>query len=160
MTFASHEATQKTPSSNISAEPTTVLAWTVHLGRQRPIAFLRVAACVAFTFVCGAFVFHSALLALLPAAALLLSVSEYWLPVRYSLNAKGASAKWGLMALEIPWTDVRHAYLTTDGIKLSPLRVKGSRVESLRGVFVRFGDNKDAVVEAVRVLRGKAGSNA
>ena len=74
--------------------------------------------------------------------------------MRYTLTPQSASARHGLTLLEIRWADVRHAYLTDEGIKLSPLSAKNSRFEALRGVFLRFDDgNKDAVIAAVRRFR-------
>jgi hypothetical protein len=180
MPFASHEAPEHNPSSVIPAaatqsqsgshtlaahnqsgsasasEQAAELEWTVHLIRQRPAAAWRIAVCFLATLAFGTVVFGSVLPALLLGTALLLSVSEYWLPVRYTLGPSGARSRWGLVTLEMPWSDVRHAYLTDEGIKLSPLTVPGSRMESLRGVFLRFGDNKDLVIETVRALRERS----
>jgi len=160
MTFASQEAAKTTPSSAIPHDSQANLEWTVHLIKERPAAVARIAACFVATIFCGLFLFHSLLLAMLPAIALLLSVSEYWLPVRYTLTAKGATARWGLVLLEIAWADVRHAYLTADGIKLSPLERSGSRMESLRGIFLRFSDNRHEVIAAVRTLRERKDADA
>ena len=100
--------------------------------------------------------FRSFWLGLLPMLALLFYLSEYVFPIRYTLTPQSASARCGLSVLEIRWADVRHAYLTDDGIKLSPLAAKNSRFESLRGVFLRFGpNNQDAVTDAVRRLRAE-----
>jgi hypothetical protein len=141
----------------LASKQDAALEWTVHLIRKRPAAAARIVVCFLATLFFGAVVFNSAALALLPATALLLSVSEYWLPVRYTLDSSGAKSRWGLVSLEISWTDVRHAYLTDEGIKLSPLAVPGSRMEGLRGVFLRFDDdNKDLVIETVRALRDRS----
>ncbi len=102
--------------------------------------------------------FQSLLVALLPPVILMLSLSEFFFPVRHRLTAKSAHVQHGLTVLEIRWADVRHAYLTADGVKLSPLRVKNARWEPLRGVFLRFDDgNRDQVIAAVRRLREEAG---
>ena len=112
--------------------------------------------CWPFLF-SGCALFHSFWLGLLPMLALLLSLSEYIFPIRYTLTAQSASARCGLSVLEIRWADVRHAYLTDDGIKLSPLSAKNSRFESLRGVFLRFGDgNQEAIMAAVRSFQGES----
>jgi hypothetical protein len=116
---------------------------------------------LAAVFLLSLCLFRSLWLALVPPAALLLSVSEFLFPVRYALSARGASARHGLTALEIAWADVRHAYLTGDGVKLSPLRARGSRLEPLRGVYLRFGDgNREQVIAAVRRAREGADARA
>ena len=154
---ASYEAPkQHPPSPSIPVDSAVELAWTVHLLKQRPKSAVRIGICLAVTYVCGALVFHDLLLSLLPCAAMLAAVSEYLFPVRYTLDASGAKSRWLVASLEIAWKDVKHAYLTEDGIKLSPLTRKGARMEALRGVYLRFDNNRDDVIEAVRTLRDRS----
>lgn len=150
------------PASVTTAQPgpeqaqETVLAWSVHLIRRQPGRLLRIAAVLLGVFALSLCLFHSFWLALLPTIALLLSLSEFVFPIRYTLTAQSASAQHGLTALEIRWADVKHAYLTAEGVKLSPLRAKNSRFEPLRGVFLRFDDtNREAVIAAVKRLRSE-----
>lgn len=136
----------------------TVLAWSVHLARRDRPRLLRMLLVLALVFALGAWLFGSLLAALLPPLALVLSLSEFFFPVRCRLSATSAHVRHGLTVLEIRWADVRHAYLTPDGVKLSPLRAKNARWEPLRGVFLRFGDaDPDLVAAAVRRLREEAG---
>lgn len=132
------------------------LTWTVHLARRNPAGRARVFACVAAVAFIGLLLFQNLWLSLLPAAAVLFSVSEYVFPATYTLTREKAALRCGLLLLEMPWRDVRHAYLTEDGIKLSPLRVKNARMEALRGIFLRFDDNEEAVTDTVRRLRSEA----
>jgi hypothetical protein len=105
-------------------------------------------------FFASLILFHNIILACLPAAVVVLSISEYLFPIRYTLTKRGATLRCGLTWLEMPWSDVRHAYLTDEGVKLSPLRAKGSRMEPIRGIYLRFStDNREAVIGAVRDLR-------
>ena len=128
----------------------------MHLSAGQPKRQAQLGLVLLAVFILGAALFRSFWPALLPMLALLFSLSEYVFPIRYTLTAQSASARCGLSVLEIRWADVRHAYLTGDGIKLSPLTAKNSRFESLRGVFLRFGDNQDAVTYAVRQFRSEA----
>jgi len=125
------------------------LTWSVHLIRRQPERLPKILGVLCLVFVAGLCLFHSFWLALLPTLAALFSVSEFVFPIRYTLTAKSAAMKCGLTALEIPWSDVRHAYLTDDGIKLSPLRRKNSRMEPLRGIFLRFGEAERVKISAV-----------
>jgi hypothetical protein len=130
------------------------LRWSVHLMKTRPDAVWRIGLCAALAAVLGAILFRSLLLGLVPAAAVLLSLSEFLFPIHYTLSPKGVALKNGLTWLEMPWADVRHAYLAEDGVKLSPLRKKNARMEPLRGIFVRFGEqDPEAVLDVVRRLR-------
>ena len=135
----------------------SVLSWSVHLITRQPERPAQIGAVLLAVFALGLCVFHSLWLSLAPALALLFSLSEFVFPARYTLTPQSAAVRHGLTALEIRWPDVRHAYLTDDGIKLSPLRAKNSRFESLRGVFLRFDDhNREAVIAAVRRFRQEA----
>lgn len=129
----------------------TAFSWSVHLIRRDNGRLPRIAAIVAGTLLLGLCLFHSFWLALAPVLALVFSLSEYLFPVHYSLSAQSAKSQHGLTSLEIRWADVRRAYLTEEGIKLSPLRAKNSRFEPLRGVYLRFDDaNRDEVIAAVK----------
>ena len=130
------------------------LSWSVHLLRREPRRARRLALALAGVFVLSLYLFHSFWLALLPVLAVLLSLSEFVFPVRYTLTSQSAAARHGLTSLEIRWADVRHAYLTEEGVKLSPLRAKNSRSEPLRGVYLRFDEgNREAIIAAVRLCR-------
>ncbi len=133
------------------------LSWSVHLSAGQPKRQAQVSLVLLGVLLLGCAVFRSFWLGLVPTLALLFSLSEYVFPIRYTLTARSASARCGLSVLEISWEAVRHAYLTDAGIKLSPLSVKNSRFESLRGVFLRFGsENEEAIVSAVRRFRSEA----
>jgi hypothetical protein len=130
------------------------LRWSVHLMKARPDATWRIVLCAVLVAIVATVIFRSLLLGLVPAAAIVLTLSEFLFPIHYSLTQKGVVLRNGLTWLEMPWTDVRHAYLAEDGVKLSPLRKKNARLEPLRGIFVRFGDqDREAVLDAVRRLR-------
>ena len=132
----------------------SILSWSVHLITRQPKRLAQIGLILLAVFALGLCVFHSVWLGLAPMLALLFSLSEFIFPVRYTLTPQSAAVRHGLTALEIRWPDVRHAYLTDDGIKLSPLQAKNSPFESLRGVFLRFDDgNRDAVIAAVRRFR-------
>ncbi len=139
------------PITTITSSQEASLSWSVYLLRRHPGHLGRIGAALLGVFALSLCLFHSFWLALLPVAAVLFSLAEFVFPIHYTLTASGASARYGPTALEIRWVDVRHAYLTDEGIKLSPLRVKNSRFEPLRGVFLRFDDtNREAVIAAVR----------
>ena len=134
----------------------SIFSWSVHLIAGEPKRQAQIAAIVLAVFTVGLCLFHSFWLALIPSAALLFSLSEYLFPVRYTVSEQSAAVRHGVTALEIRWADVRHAYLTDDGIKLSPLRTKNSRFEALRGVYLRFDDtNRETVIAVVRRHLGR-----
>lgn len=132
----------------------SALCWSVHLMTGQPKRAAPIALVVLAVIALGLCLFHSLWVSILPALALLFSLSEFLFPVHYTLTDQSASARHGVTLLEIRWADVRHAYLTDDGIKLSPLAARNSRFEALRGVYLRFDDhNREAVIAAVQNLR-------
>src|SRR5665213_120761 len=108
--------------TTITSSQEASLSWSVHLLRRHPGRLTRIGAALLGVFAVSLCLFHSFWLALLPVAAVLFSLSEFVFPIYYTLTALGASARYGPTALEIRWADVRHAYLTDEGVKLSPLR--------------------------------------
>jgi hypothetical protein len=133
------------------------LTWSVHLLRRQSHRLPKIICVLVLVFLSSIWLFHSFWLAMLPTLAALFSVSEFVFPIHYTLTTKSAAMKCGLTALEIQWSDVRHAYLTDEGIKLSPLRRKNSRMEPLRGVFLRFGEaHREEIIAAVTRLRQEA----
>lgn len=140
----------------VSAEP--ILAWKVHLLRQEPRRVLLIAPVVLASLVVSYILFHSLLF---PAVALLLfasALSEYLFPIRFEVTREGASSRTLLGRTTIGWDRVKKYYLDDRGIKLSSLGVTG-RLEAYRGVYLRFGGNRDEVIEAVRRMRDAASSN-
>jgi hypothetical protein len=132
-----------------TAEP--ILTWEVHLLRLNPAKMLVVAPVVAVSTLVAYVLTHSVLL---PVATLFLFVSalaEYLFPVRYELTMRSASVYSLFKRATIEWTKVKKCYLDEYGIKLSPLSVPG-RLESYRGLYLRFGDNRDEVISTVRRL--------
>ena len=113
-----HTETQSLPLANQTDQ--AGFSWTVRLSRRRPEQAAKIGLVILGVFCFGLCFFHSLWLAGLPALALLLSLSEFLFPVRYTLSEHSAAVRYGLSSLEIRWEDVRHAYLTNDGIKLSP----------------------------------------
>ena len=143
-------------SQTLISNQTILLTWRVHLLRGQVKRLPLLGGVGLAVLGMGVLLFHTLLLAALPLLALIMSLSEFLFPCRYTLTVQGARARLGLMTLEIAWADVRHVYVGADGIKLSPLARTGSRMEPLRGVFLRFADNELAVTDMVRRLRQEA----
>jgi hypothetical protein len=82
-----------------------------------------------------------------------LATRDYWLPVRYTVSEKGAAVRYLGAAYDISWERVKYVTVTADGVKLSPLPPR-SRLEPFRGVYLRFADNREQVLEAIAFWRG------
>jgi len=128
-----------------------VLGWTVHLARLYPTKL----ACSIAMIVGVTFVGYWAVGWLGSIAVLLLMIAtlaDFLFPMTFELTSEGATCKMLLKSASISWTDVKRCYLDDFGVKLSPLG-RRSRLEAFRGVYLRFGDNQDEIIEAVKTLR-------
>ena len=132
------------------AEP--ILAWKVHLVRENPAKVLLIAPVLATSLlVCYVFT-HSLVFMAVTFSLLASSLADYLFPVRYEINERGASSRTLLRRTFVEWDRVRKYYLDDHGIKLSTLSRPG-RLEAYRGLYLRFGGNRDEVIEAVRRMR-------
>lgn len=118
-------------------EPTN---WTIHLAARRPLR----AAVVVAIIICGMAGVHllGAHPLIMALAGLLLfgSVAEFLLPVKYTLDEKGAHLRFVGYHRVIPWKRVRRVNISANSIKLSPLSVK-SPLDAYRGVLLRMADS-------------------
>lgn len=96
--------------------------------------------------------FRSAGMGLLALVLLWLATRDYWLPVRYTVDEKGAGVRYLGAAFDIAWERAKYVTVTSDGVKLSPLPPR-SRLEPFRGVYLRFADNRQQVLEAIAFWR-------
>jgi hypothetical protein len=134
-----------------TVEDRAILTWTVHLARTQPAK-----AVASVAFICAATALGCILvgpfIAALVAAALIASLSDFLFPLRYIITREKAACRTIGKGTEIKWANVKRCYLDDCGVKLSPLD-RVSRLEAFRGVYLRFADNEDEVVEAVKSLR-------
>lgn len=144
--------------SNASSSDSAIvpgLVWNVHLVRDEPRKLFLILPVVLISLIACYLIFRSpffiAILLLLFSSAL----AEYLFPVRYEISTKGASSRTLFSRNFIEWERVKKIYLDECGVKLSPLSRQG-RLEAFRGVYLRFGDRRDEVIEAVRRMRDVA----
>lgn len=136
-----------------------VLTWKVHLVRQNPrklilivpVVFVTLAVCYLFF---GSLIVAAAILFLFAS-----SLSDYLFPIIYCVDRRGASARTVLGRTFLEWDRVKKYYISDTGIKLSTLN-RPSRLEPYRGVFLRFGENREEVIRAVKGFRDAVGDTA
>jgi len=85
---------------------------------------------------------------------LLASLSPYFLPTVYTLNDKEVIVK-RILTTKRLWTSFRGFYWDQNGVQLSPFTYP-SRLDAYRGLFLRFGDNKEEVLEFIKKHLPKA----
>lgn len=91
---------------------------------------------------------ESKLFAALAALILWGSLSQYFLPVGFVFNDKDVVIKYTTHRITKGWHLFRSYYVDRNGVLLSPF-VRPSRLESFRGLYIRFAGNKDEVMAVV-----------
>jgi hypothetical protein len=80
---------------------------------------------------------------------LLGSLSTFFLPTTYELTENGIKVKFFFNTKQMEWGKYRSFYVDKNGVLLSPFE-KPSRLENFRGIYLRFNQNKDEVVNFIQ----------
>lgn len=128
-----------------------VMSWNVHLARQYPMKMLTLAGLTVFVSA-AAYWWVGSLAVLVVAVAMIAGFADFVFPVNYILTQDSALCRTKFKQSEIKWKNVQHCYLDDMGVKLSPLD-RQSRLEAFRGVYLRFADNENDVINTVKALR-------
>lgn len=86
--------------------------------------------------------------AVLAAGFLVVSLSSYFIPAWYELDEDGAAVRFLGRTRRMAWREVRRVDVQRAGVFLSPFDAP-SRLDSFRGMFLRFAGNADEVVSFV-----------
>lgn len=126
-----------------------VLRWSIHpVKRSTKISIL----VILFLFVIWFLVYlitFSLLLTILSVVIMLGSLSPFFLPTYYELDGKKIKVKFFFNTKEKEWNMFRSFYVDKNGVLLSPFE-RPSRLENFRGLYVRFNQNKEEVVDFVK----------
>ncbi len=91
----------------------------------------------------------SLLLTMLSVVIMLGSLSPFFLPTHYQLDEKKVKVKFFFNTKEKEWIAFRSFYADKNGVLLSPFE-RPSRLENFRGLYVRFNQNKEEVIDFVK----------
>ena len=135
--------------SKVVMSDEVVLRWSTHpVKRSTKISIL----VILFLFVIWFLVYlttFSLLLTILSVVIMLGSLSPFFLPTYYELDNKKVKVKFFFNTKEKEWSMFRSFYVDKNGVLLSPFE-RPSRLENFRGVYVRFNQNKEEVVDFVK----------
>ncbi len=146
--MSTHTKATPSPPPRESSHPE--LRWSVHPLQEEPPAksalllmiILGLSAAVTASFNSGSYGF-------LTFALLTASLSRYFFPTRYAIDATGVQTSHLGVRRNIPWAQTRRYRIYPDGVFLSPFN-RPNRLDPFRGCFLRFGDNRDEVLQFVR----------
>jgi len=86
---------------------------------------------------------------LLATGLLAVALARYYLPTAFRLDADGAAVRFCGQTRRLRWAQVRRVVAQRGGVFLSPFAAP-SRLDSFRGMFLRFAGNGDEVTGFVR----------
>ena len=73
---------------------------------------------------------------------------SYWLPTYYSLDEEGIKIKGIVLEKVKKWEEFRSYYEDKNGVFLSPF-TKPTRLENYRGIYIRFNNNAEEVMDFI-----------
>jgi hypothetical protein len=125
------------------------LTWTSHPLRRNKRNTILV---ILFVILAPVIVFistDSLFFLLLSLVILLGSLASFFLPTTYELSPDKIKVKFLINTKEMEWGKYRSFYVDKNGVLLSPF-AKPSRLENFRGIYLRFEQNKEEVVNFIK----------
>ena len=124
------------------------LCWRCHpLVDDYPRSVLLLAA-IAAACIGAAVAFDGAGYGVIAGVLLCVSLGRYLLPTRFTLDGDGAEVRFMGQTQRMAWSQVRRVSRHPKGLFLSD-RPTPSRLDSFRGLLLRFADNADEVTSFV-----------
>jgi hypothetical protein len=125
------------------------LSWVSHPVKRNRRNSILVSVFLVILWAVVYIVTSSALFLVLSVVIMLGSLSPFYLPTRYELTEDEVKVNYVFRSMEKSWTSYRSYYPDKNGVLLSPFP-RPSRLESFRGVYIRFEGNKEAVLGFIR----------
>jgi hypothetical protein len=127
----------------------TVLKWSSHPVKKRTTISILVVLFLLAVWLVVYLTTSSLFLTGLSVVIMLASLASFFVPTRYELDQEKVGIHYVLGKKERPWSAFRSFYVDKNGVLLSPFP-KPSRLENFRGIYVRFDQNKERVVDFVK----------
>jgi hypothetical protein len=115
--------------------------------RKKLVSFL-VILCLVAVWVSVYLTTFSTLMTLVSFFILVGALSPFFLPTDYELTPDKIKVRFFLSQKEKDWNFYRSFYVDKNGVLLSPFEGP-SRLENFRGIYIRFNQNKEQVVNFV-----------
>jgi len=101
---------------------------------------------------------HSIWFSILAFLFLFGSLASFYFPSYYRLTEDEIIVRTKMQTNVKKWSQYRTFYADKNGVLLSPF-VRPSRLENFRGIYIKFGGNRDEVVEFVRAMMARHNEN-
>lgn len=125
-----------------------VLHWRSHPLVDEYPKSIGLLAAIAVAATAATMAFNGLIYGLVAALLLCVSMASYLLPTTCTLDDEGAETRFMGQTQRLAWSQVRRVAKGRKGVFLSP-RAEPSRVDSFRGLLLRFAGNADEVVSFV-----------
>ncbi len=81
---------------------------------------------------------------------ILLTLLPYFMPTKYSIDEQGIRVQYMFQNKLYEWKHFRSFYIDENGVLMSPFS-SPSRLENFRGLYVRYGDKKEKIIELIKL---------
>lgn len=131
------------------------MEWTVRLWERDPSKRYVVFAVSVGAALLALAMFHNVIMAFIALVCIIATCAEFVFPLQFRITDQSARVRCGISVTEIEWIAVKRVIEGSDGVKLSPL-IRDSRLAPFRGVYLRYADNRDAVLDYVKRNGGES----
>jgi hypothetical protein len=135
--------------------PGGILEWRVHPVRENPLASVLVGLLLLVIWAGTYLVFHEVIWVILAVIFLGGSLLPFFTVTEYRMDDRGITIRRPLTTVFREWDRVRSYYPDRKGVLLSPFAAP-SRLENFRGVFIRFGPDRQAVIQYLKKHVGQS----
>ena len=138
------------PLNNRVSDETNVLEWKCHPATRKPWVTLGV---TVFVLVISMLVFaatDSKAFSFLALLVMFASLAKFYFPTKYRMTDEKITIKTTTQTLHKEWTIYRSFYPDKKGVLLSPF-ARPTRMENFRGLYIMFANNRDEVIDFVKV---------
>ncbi|MBU1625898.1 hypothetical protein KKB18_00860 [bacterium] len=134
---------------NNTANQETTLSWRVHPFRESFKISVIVIAIIAFICSIVYISFGGIFWVVLSFVFLFVSLSSFFFPTTFFLDEKEVKVKRVFSTIKRSWDRFKGFYWDKNGVQLTPFTYP-SRLDAYRGLFLKFGNNKDEVINFIK----------
>jgi hypothetical protein len=132
----------------------TKLEWSVWPAKEKPLLSLGLIVLLFAIWIAVGYIYREAIWVVLAVVLLSGAVAPYFVITRYRLDEEGIATKRYLTPMKKRWEELRSFYPDKNGVLVSPF-AKPSRLENFRGMYLRFGGNREAVLNVLEERIGQ-----
>ena len=127
------------------ATPPFTYEWKVWPAKERPLLSFGLIVFLFAVWIAVGYIYREVVWVFLAVILLLGAVAPYFVITCYGLDREGISVKRYFTTTRKKWGELRSFYPDKRGVLVSPF-ANPSRLENFRGVYLRFGGNREKVL--------------